>query len=162
MIKINTTLKANNNILKALKQSKADGKIGILKENNPSYQNGMSVASVLAIHTHGSISRNIPKRDPLFAPFFEKKEDMIKILQGLYNEALKDLSKDGNTKKALVKTLNDFCFYYLNDVVKQTILSNGNGKWESLSEKTIAKKMGSTQMLVDTGLLIKSLNFKVK
>jgi hypothetical protein len=153
-------LSIDSSLKKLILTSKTKSKIGVLSSNNPTYKDGMNAATVLATHVYGSVSRNIPKRDPLFQPFMENKQKILQKWSELLNFYLKKQDKP-NLQEAFKQSLNDISFFIVNDIVKDTILKNGNGKWQALSEETIKRKLGSQQMLIDTGSLINSINFEL-
>ena len=151
-------------ILDKFLNSMIDSRIGILEKKNPMYEgNKTNVASVLAEHCFGNISKNIPIRDPLFQPVKQNKENIVNKLSQLFKKNITeyiDQNKKINTQELMKKTIQELSFYILNDIVKKKIYENGNGDWAPLSEITIKKK-GNNDMLRDTYLLLKSLDFEV-
>jgi len=102
------------------------------------------VAAVAAIHEFGSPRRNIPKRSFLLEPI---KRELPKIAQ-----------------KA--KNLNDMGLM-LENACKDEIETEGHGSWDGFSDNYRTRPSGqpvdgSSKLLMDTGLLLKSITHKVE
>jgi hypothetical protein len=147
-------------ILNNFTKCEISAKIGILGNNNPVYDKQNNAAGVLAVHVYGSITHNIPKRDPLYEVFIREQQRIMDYLFNILKKNLQNIATI-NIQQIIKKSFNELAFFILNDLIKPEILTNGRGKWKSLSPITIKKKMGSKQMLIDTGLLFKSLAFNV-
>ncbi|RZS82053.1 hypothetical protein EV217_2866 [Phyllobacterium myrsinacearum] len=111
------------------------------------YSDGTSVPMVAAVQEFGAPARNIPPR-----PFFR---DMIAAKSPEWPEAVGDLliSNDYDASKTLGQT-----GAAIKGQLQQSI-ADFNGV--PLSEATIAKK-GSSKQLIDTSVMINSVDFEVK
>ncbi|OIN06158.1 hypothetical protein BFS86_19425 [Shewanella algae] len=119
--------------------------IGLL--DGATYPDGTSIPMVAAIQEFGAPARNIPPR-----PFFR---NMIAAKSPEWPEAVGELliSNDYDASKTLGQT-----GAAIKGQLQQSI-ADFNGV--PLSEATIAKK-GSSKQLIDTGVMINSVDFEVK
>lgn len=119
--------------------------IGFL--DGATYPDGTSVPMVAAVQEFGSPANNIPPR-----PYFR---DMIAAKSPEWPEAVGDLliSNDYDASKTLGQT-----GAAIKGQLQQSI-ATFNGV--PLSEATIAKK-GSSKQLIDTAVMINSVDFEVK
>jgi hypothetical protein len=158
MFKFTTT----NNIQKLLKNNiKANGKIGVFQDKNSRNDNFINNATLLAIHIYGSITKNIPARDPLIKPIHREKAKILKFLKNEIQMQIKNHIKNLDFNSIYKQVMEKLCFFILNDIVKGEILTNGQGQWQDLSPQTIQSKLGSSQMLIQAKKLFNSLSFKV-
>lgn len=138
-------------LLKDLKTKKYVD-VGILQAG--SYPNGTSIAYVGATHEFGTSkagrSRNvvIPERSFLRMPLNTQQEKIAKNI--------KKKSKGLDVNKVL-----DLLGQSAVAVILEAFETNGFGTWAPLSDSTIAKRGASAQILQDTALLKKSIDYKV-
>ena len=100
----------------------------------------------------GSISRNIPARDPLYQPLIRHKRELIrKIGTG----AMKEAFQSGNYLK-MFKLLG----IAAEEIVQKAFETGGDGRWPALKQATIDAK-GSSAPLIDTGQLRRSVSSDV-
>jgi hypothetical protein len=114
------------------------------------YDNGETVISVGASHEYGV---GVPRRSFLRVPFDIKKDDMDKAIA----KQFQDVAESGKSaKKALglvgVTAVN---------ISKGAFTSRGYGTWPDISATT-KKAKGSSQPLVDTGTLKRSVTYAVR
>lgn len=128
---------------------------GVLKVgffDNAKYPNGEYVAQVAFWNEYGTISKNGNKHIPP-RPFIRNVTDDKAKMQRLGEIAKIELSK-GQDSEAVINTIGE----QLVTMIKQSI---SQGEFEPNAPYTIAKK-GSSRPLVDTGLLMSSVDFKVE
>lgn len=122
--------------------------VGIPQEKN-SKRGKITNAELLFVHEHGSPVKNIPPR-PVLKPAIENNIDKIKFL---YEEEFNNLINI----KSNPNFLNELGLFSQN-VIRERFTNND---WSPLMEKTIKKK-GSTNPLIDTGELRKSITYVVR
>ena len=116
------------------------------------YQNGASIPSVAFWNEYGTFSKlNNPHIPP--RPFMRNVTDDKSKMERLAQIAKIELEK-GAEGEAIANTMGEV----LVTMIKQSIQT---GKFEANAPSTIAKK-GSSRPLIDTGLLIGSVDFKVE
>lgn len=123
----------------------AELSVGFLE--NAHYPDGTSVAMVAAIHEWGAPSRNIPPR-PFFRTVVAEKsgewpQTVAALLEANNYDATKTLMQTGEGIKGQVQQ-------GIHDVVGPP-----------LAPATIARK-GFSTLLIDTGVMINSVDFKVE
>ncbi len=144
-IKINTEgLKRLQNLLVKNKKSL---RIGILGNTN-SRTEGLSNATIGAIHELGSEERKIPKRSFLKMPI-EVKQKEIANFALIYMQ--KDIKNYNTFKTSLTKI-----GLFTRGMIQQAFSTKGFGTWAPNTSFTIKKK-GSSSPLIDTGQLRRSI-----
>lgn len=109
---------------------------------------GLNQAEIGAVHEFGSKDGNIPSRSFIRSWLRDKKGDIQKMVKVVYNRIV-----DGKDPKQSMKLLGKFS---KDGIVKQLLgLSS-----PPLSAKWIAKKK-SSKLLIDTGSMMKAINYKV-
>lgn len=131
-----------------LELAKKEVVVGIPQESN-SKRGKITNAELLFIHEHGSPIKNIPPR-PVLKPAIENNKDKIKYL---YQEEFKNLM----SLKSNPNFLNELGLFSQNAIRDRFT----NNDWQPLMEATIEKK-GSSNPLIDTGELRKSITYVVR
>lgn len=113
---------------------------------------GINNALLLLIHMFGSITRNIPPRDPLIIPIETHKKE---IINGLKKGTVRTAIIAGDFKKmyALLGALAE-------NYVQEAFETGGFGQWPALMPATIARKK-SDQPLIDSGQLRRAITSDV-
>ena len=115
------------------------------------YGGDMTVVKNGAIHEYGL--GNVPRRSFLSVPFMTKKDDISKAIENQFSDVL---SKGKPAEQALgligVTAVN---------ISKGAFTSRGYGKWPDIEEST-KKAKGSSQVLIDKGLLRGSISHVVR
>jgi hypothetical protein len=119
-------------------------KVGFLEKAK--YPDGTSVALIAALQDFGAPSVGIPPR-----PFFR---NMVAAKNGEWPEAVRTLLKDNNYAAGTVLRLMG---EGIAGQLRQSIVDTND---PPLKPATIARK-GSSKPLVDTGVLINSIDFEV-
>ena len=161
---IKTNLKVNKRltdlIAKNLKNAKQNAFIGWFQEDD-ARPDGNSNLEIVNVHIHGSYTRNIPKRDPIYEPFKRDKKEIKEFFVKSVVSKLKT-NENLNIVKSLNTGLKDSALYVQENVIKSEISTGGQGKWEQLQSKTIKRKNGNKQQLVDTKYLYDTVKFKIE
>lgn len=120
--------------------------------DNAKYPNGEYVAQVAFWNEYGTISKNgnrhIPPR-----PFMRNVTDNQNAMSRIFNVAKIELEK-GTENEQVAKICGE-------QLVQMVKLSITGGSYIPNSAYTIAKK-GSSRPLIDTGLMLSSVDFKVE
>lgn len=129
--------------------------IGILE--NSSYPDGENVAYIGGVHEFGTDIAGrgnktvIPKRSFIRMPLEKKSAEITKLVE---KNLQKNLAK-GDIEQ-IFKEVGIACEIQ----IQQAFETSGFGTWESNKDSTVAKK-GSSKPLIDTGVLRKSITWKV-
>ena len=128
---------------------------GIGKNKDFVYENGVSAADILKIHTYGSAVRQIPIRDAMIGPVQKHKAEICKVYINIF-----DLISD---EKDPVKRASEMAGRWLvSNVVKKEIQASGFGKWTPLKPATIRQKQkkgwGNNPMLVASGKMVNAID----
>lgn len=142
-----------DNIRDAVAQ-KYVARVGILNDSTHTGENGKTIGMVelALIHIFGSITRNIPARDPLFIPLQSKKQ---RLLQSLAVPRVLDLLMEGNIK-GILKIMGAEG----EAIVQDAFATRGFGLWPPLMPATVKRK-GSDAPLIDTSAFRKSFTSDV-
>lgn len=135
--------------LELLRLKKSYVKAGVLGKKGRT--GGMSNAELASIHEYGL--GNVPPRPFIRPPFAQHKPEYLELLRRGYDSAMKSNSPDAFRRVlALIgqKMAADIRNY----------VTTGAGVAPPLSPKTIARK-GSSRPLVDTGQMIRSVDYAV-
>ena len=132
-------------------------KVGII--NNTSREDGKTNAQVgnfAEKMEFGSRSENVPRRSFLIDPLKQwKSNDLEKYLQKSTG-----ITKDLTIVEKGVKRVYNRLGSKAKDIIQDAFYTGGFGNWKELSKSTINKK-GSDQILVDTGQLKDSIEYRV-
>ncbi len=127
-------------------------KIGILG-NGDSRDDGLSNATLGLVHEMGSKTNNIPDRSFLRMPLLKKSKELLSFMsKGVVQKAL----IEGDEEKAL-----SFVGLKAEDIISQAFKTRGFGSWTPLKKATVKAK-GSSQPLIDTRELQRSISSEVK
>lgn len=149
----NSFTKGLDDMLKKMKISNYTVDYGI-----PASRNKNDAALHLAVNVMGCPEKNIASADCLGEPVQEKKEEVAKEFKKEFNNNIETNDFD----EAVEMALNQTGFFVVEDCVKPSILSNGNGKWRELLPNTVKRKKGSNQRYITTGELFDCLGYEVK
>jgi hypothetical protein len=150
-----------NFIKKNIKQSKSNGKIGWFKEDDKR-PDGSSNSTILLTHIHGSLTKNIPIRDPIFNPFKKKSKEILAFFITQFKKYTSKQSKNNLSFDASMHgSIQDSSLYVRENVIRNEILTDGEGSWKPLKEQTIKRKKGNSKILVDSKYILNSLKMKI-
>ena len=130
--------------------------VGILKGNIHPDSN-VSVAYIGAVHEFGTDkagrgnNTRIPERSFIRMPLEEKSEKITKLVE----KKIEILLAKGDIE-SVMKLIGEASIV----VIQEAFETGGFGKWEPLKDSTIEKK-GSSGILIDTGLLRKSISYEI-
>lgn len=116
------------------------------------YGDGMTVIRVGAIHEYGAPQQSIPQRSFLRVPFAVKRRELNKAIAQQF-EAMAE-GRDVNVAFGRIGAL-------ATNVSKGAFTSLGYGSWSPIRPDTIKRK-GSSQTLIDTGILRSSITWVVR
>lgn len=150
--------------LNALKKSiellgKSRVYVGIPAEN-ASRDNGNDInnAELLYIQTHGSPLWHVPPRPVIEPAINYNKKEIAKRLITAYGKAMENIYA-GDSMQTAMQHLEVVGMYAQNIV--RAWFTNPNNGWEPNSPLTVSKK-GSSNPLIDTGEMRKSITYVVK
>ena len=143
------TKKLDKLIQKLSKKAYVD--IGVL-EGNRYPGSKMTIAEVGAVHEFGNPELNLPERSFIRMPL-EKKQNKIQ------KRAEKDITE--NMGNAEINNLLERIGNAGVAAIQESFETGGFGTWEQITEATIAAKKGKESILIDTGLLRKSISYRV-
>lgn len=115
-------------------------------------KDSLNNATLLLIQMYGSLTRNIPPRDPLIEPILRHKRE---IMQGLDSEQFKQAFKRGD-----VMTMLKLLGIEAEAVVHEAFDTQGDGTWPPNAKSTIRQK-GSSEPLIDTRQLERAISSDV-
>lgn len=136
--------------LKKLEREGAHVKVGVLASSGTHAESGISMIEIASVHEFGSPSIGVPERSFIRAGIQEKRDDLVRILNGLAKGIVQD-------KITVDEALQKLGLWGAN-AVKRKITSSDIPP--PLKASTVARK-GSTKPLVDTGQLVNSISFEV-
>lgn len=136
--------------LKLAKRMSVD--VGLIsdKVGGKVYGDGQTVLGVGAVHEFGS--EHVPQRSFLRTPFQIKKKEMSAFIRG-------EFSKMAAGRQTAEKALGRIGVKATN-IVKGAFTTKGYGAWPDIEDETKRRK-GSSQPLVDTGVLKGSIHWRV-
>jgi hypothetical protein len=137
------------NIEKAKKMSVAVG-LPIEKASGKVYGNGMTVMEVGYVHEYGI---GVPMRSWLREPLELNQKKLNDFTQVQFKKVIE---QGMDAKKALAQV-----GLKAEGFISDAFETGGYGKWEGLSDETIAQK-GSTTILIDKGTLSQSVASAVR
>ncbi len=138
------------NLQKAKKLSVA---VGIVegKATGRVYKDGNTVVEVGTQNEFGK--GNVPQRSFLRTPFIVKKEDIAHAIRSQF----KLVAEQGKDAERALKTVG----IEAENISKEAFVTGGFGQWAALSPDTIEKK-GSSQILINTGILRSSITSEIR
>lgn len=142
----------SRNLLRSMNEMKSKSvTVGIQSEDatRRAYKGG---ATVLEVGLYHELGLGVPRRSFLQVPFSLKSDQMSKSI----DNALK-LVTQGSVDP---DTALGFIGIEGVNIVKMAFTSEGYGTWPPLKQATIDAK-GSSQTLIDTGVLRNSISYKV-
>lgn len=116
------------------------------------YGDGMTVLQIGAIHEFGVPQQGIPQRSFLRVPFRTQRKRLDKTIAAQFEAVSGGLNVDVGLGRIGVVATN---------VSKGAFTSLGYGSWEPIDPETAAAK-GSSQTLIDTGILRGSITWVVR
>ena len=136
-------LKAKNlSVAVGLVQGKATGRV---------YKNNQTVVEVGTKNEFGE--GNTPQRSFLRTPFIVKNADIANAIISQF----KLVAEKGKDAEKAIKTVG----IEAENISKEAFVTGGYGQWPALSPVT-TKRKGSTQILIDTGILRSSITSEVR
>ena len=152
-VKIDINLKQLENLAQNSKKQFV-AKMGLIGASaNKRGGGGLTNSEIGVIHEFGSLSKGIPRRSFLKETFIVKQENFNKAIAGFIARDI--------TKKNGMRKIFDSIALYGQGLVAQAFHTSGFGRWKPLSPNTIKAK-GSAAILIDTGIMRKSINSKVE
>lgn len=115
------------------------------------YGDGMTVASVGAIHEYGG--NKVPRRSFLNTPFIEKKDELAEAIQTQFF----DVFKSGQSAEVALGLIGATA----TNISKGAFTTKGYGVWPDITQSTKDAK-GSSQVLIDKGILRSSITYVVR
>jgi hypothetical protein len=122
------------------------------KASSKVYKNGETVVSVGAVHEYGAAG--MTKRSFLRMPFIVKKGTLDKVTALQFQEVFEN-GKGISQALGLIGTAAV-------NVVQEAFTTRGFGQWPDISQMTKDRKGGSSQVLIDTGILRGSITYVVR
>ena len=141
--------------IKAKVGSNMRARVGVLGSKvtrNDGDKSGITNAELMLIQMFGSVTRNIPPRDPLLAPLIKKRRELLKSLA---TGEMREAFMAGDYKKMFM-----LLGVKAEEFVQQAFETGGFGEWPKNASSTILAK-GSSAPLIDTGELRKSVTSDV-
>jgi phage gpG-like protein len=117
------------------------------------YGDGMTVIRNGAIHEFGAPQQSVPQRSFLRVPFRTKGKEI--------NAATADQFKRLAMGKITAEVALGRVGVIATNISKGAFTSKGYGTWQDISDETKQRK-GSTQVLIDTGVLRGSITWVVR
>lgn len=129
--------------------------VGLPAENvgGKVYGDGMTILQIGAIHEYGALQQGIPERSFLRVPFRTKANEINK---GIAKQFERVASGKIDTEKGL-----GLIGALAVNISKGAFTSLGYGMWKPDTAETIRRK-GSSQTLIDTGVLRSSISAVVR
>lgn len=151
--KINFNLDGLEDIKKKVGSSMR-ARVGVLGSNaiRDDEGGGLTNAELMLIHMFGSVSRNIPPRDPLLMPIERNRRELIRRLG---SGAMRAAFENGDYKKMF-----QLLGLVAESFVQEAFETGGWGQWPPDKPATIAAK-GSSAILIDTAQLRRSVTSDV-
>lgn len=133
---------------------KMRARVGVLGSDvERDHGQGLDNSTLMLIHMMGSISRNIPPRDPLYLPLMNRRRELIRMLGE--SSAMKTAFANGDYEK-MFKLLGAAA----EAIVDEAFATSGWGAWPPNTPETIRRK-GSSRPLIEFGELRKSVSSDV-
>ena len=128
--------------------------VGLPKEKVGSkvYGDGVSVIDVGIWNEYGVPEENIPERSWLRASFGQNKKEVNKFIDKQY----KAIFNGRPAKQAF-----GFMGVFAQSLVQKAFTNKGYGRWPANAPSTIKRK-GSSQPLIDTGILRNSVTWVIR
>ena len=135
-----------------LAKEKYKVKVGVIGSGASQQVEGVTVAQYGYYNEVGSVLRNIPQRSFIISPITLKLRESIFKHKDTYSKMLL-IEKD-------MKKAYDLLGVEAKGIILKAFSNRNGGAWKSNAPSTIKRK-GSSQPLIDTGRLRKSINYKV-
>ena len=139
-----------DNLKKAKKMSVAVGLVEG-KATGRIYGDGNTVVDVGSFNEFGA--GKVPQRSFLRTPFIVKKGDIAHAIKSQF----KLVAEQGKDAGKALKTVG----IEAENISKEAFVTGGYGQWAALSPVTIERK-GSSQILIDKGILRSSITSEVR
>ena len=152
-VKVTSNLKGLDQLQENLK-TKLVAKLGIFASDNSRDDGGKTNAEIGARHEFGVLSEGLPRRSFLKDPIEIKRKELLETA----NKVIKaNIAKEGGAEKIfeLIGIAGEA-------IVQEAFESGGFGTWKELTDFTVNKKGGSSQILIDSSQLRKAVISKVE
>lgn len=153
-----TEIKVNLDALESIRKEVGDSyraRVGVLggtAHQTDGSDSSLTNATLMLIMMFGSITKNIPPRDPLLAPILRHRRDLIRKLGGGQMKAAFE-RRDYKAMFALLGVAGE-------EIVQQAFETSGDGTWPPNRPATIKAK-GSSKPLINTSQLRRSVSSDV-
>ena len=126
--------------------------VGLPKDkiSGKAYGSGSSVVQVGAAHEYGT--GNVPQRSFLREPFLIKRRELQKTIDTVFSRIFEGMDTEKGLSIIGTQAMN---------ISKKAFTSGGYGAWAPLDPATVKAK-GSSQILIDTGMLRSSITYVVR
>ena len=114
------------------------------------YGDGQAVATIGARHEYGA---GVPRRSFLRVPFTTKKDELTKVIAKQFADVF-ERGKSAEQALGLIGTVAV-------NISKGAFTTRGYGEWPDITQATKDAK-GSSQVLIDTGILRGSITYVVR
>jgi len=114
------------------------------------YGDGQAVATIGARHEYGA---GVPRRSFLRVPFTTKKDELTKAIA----KQFADVFESGKSSEQALGLIGTVAV----NISKGAFTSRGYGEWPDITQATKDAK-GSSQVLIDTGILRGSITYVVR
>lgn len=127
--------------------------VGLPKEKvgGKVYNSGMTVIEVGSVHEYGG-GKN-PQRSFLRTPFIIKQKDIARVIEAQFT-AVAEEGRDAETALNIIGAKAQ-------EISQGSFTTRGYGTWKQLDPETIKRK-GSSQILIDKGILRSSITWIVR
>ena len=114
------------------------------------YGDGQAVATIGARHEYGA---GVPRRSFLRVPFTTKKDELTKAIA----KQFADVFESGKSSEQALGLIGTVAV----NISKGAFTTRGYGEWPDITQATKDAK-GSSQVLIDTGILRNSITYVVR
>ena len=157
-VKIDFNIDGLERIRKNLEESKLTAKLGIFgdedkRDDETNDETLVTNAYIGAGHEFGVPSSKLPRRSFLLDPLTIKGKELTKKVEQIID---KYIDEENGIEKIL-----ELVGIYGESIVQEAFESGGFGTWQPISEAT-AKRKGSSQILIDSSQLRRSVISKVE
>lgn len=127
--------------------------VGLPQENvgGKVYRNGMTIIGVGAVHEYG-IPPN-PRRSFLRVPFSERRDEMEQFIAAQF----RNVAENGASSERALGLIGAKA----QNISRGAFTTRGYGTWPDIEPETKRRK-GSSQVLIDTGVLRGSISYVVR
>lgn len=153
-VKIDFNIEGLERIRGNLEESKLTAKLGIFGDKNKrDDKTGKTNADIGAAHEFGVLTKKLPRRSFLLDPLTIKGKELTKKVGQIIDEYI-------NEENGINKIL-ELVGIFGESIVQEAFETGGFGAWQPIKETT-ANKKGSSQILIDSSQLRRSVISKVE